>query len=240
MSLFVIVCGALVLLSALFYLRPFRRGSAADQELDRANLEWYRLREVELAETGDEDLREDARLRLLEDDQQAAGDGSVAAGGSRSFPLWLLLPLVAFASSALYYYLGAAADVEISRKLQQFDEESSEQDMRLLIDAIEARSTQRPDNLHYVALLGRYYMGQRDYGRAADTYGALAEESPQDAQALAYAAQAEFLAAGRVLSDDARMKAEQLAAAQCFVCNAAGVSKPHNRLKVWLNSRVTE
>ena len=91
MSLFVIVCGALVLLSALFYLRPFRRGSAADQELDRANLEWYRLRESELAETGDEDLREDARLRLLEDDQQAAGDGSIsgahagrAGGGDRS------------------------------------------------------------------------------------------------------------------------------------------------------------
>jgi cytochrome c-type biogenesis protein CcmH len=223
LSLFVIVCGALVLLSALFYLRPFRRGSAADQELDRANLEWYRLREVELAETGDEDLREDARLRLLEDDQQAAGDGSVAAGGSRSFPLWLLLPMVAFASSALYYYLGAAADVEISRKLQQFDEGSSEQDMRLLIDAIEARSTQRPDNLHYVALLGRYYMGQRDYGRAADTYGALAEESPQDAQALAYAAQAEFLAAGRVLSDDARMKAEQALAVNPHQRTALGL-----------------
>ena len=44
--------------------------SGVDQDQARANLEWYRLREAELAEEGSEALREDARLRLLEDDQQ--------------------------------------------------------------------------------------------------------------------------------------------------------------------------
>jgi cytochrome c-type biogenesis protein CcmH len=78
-----------------------------------------------------------------------------------------------------------------------------------LMQAIEVRSAQRPENLHYVALLGRYYMGQENYARAASVYGELAREAPGDAQALAYAAQAEYLAAGRVLSDNTRMLAEQ-------------------------------
>ena len=36
----------------------------------RANLDWFRLREQELEGEADEALREDVRLRLLEDEQQ--------------------------------------------------------------------------------------------------------------------------------------------------------------------------
>ena len=71
------------------------------------------------------------------------------------------------------------------------------------------RSAQRPDNLDYIALLGRYYMGREEYARAASTYASLAKEIPEDAYALASAAQAEYLAAGRQLSPEARLRAEQ-------------------------------
>jgi cytochrome c-type biogenesis protein CcmH len=123
--------------------------------------------------------------------------------------VWLLLPLVALASSGLYYVLGAAPDVMIVRQLENLQDSTSPEDMQRLMQDIEARSAQRPDNLHYVAMLGRYYMGQQDYARAAQTYGALAQDAPQDSQALAYAAQAEYLASGRTLNDATRMKAEQ-------------------------------
>ena len=57
--------------------------------------------------------------------------------------------------------------------------------------------------------LARYYMGQEDYSRAAGTYAGLAQELPEDAYVLAAAAQSEYLAADRKLSDLARLRAEQ-------------------------------
>lgn len=207
MTTFILACAGLVLLSGLFFLLPAKRTGGADEDLERANLEWFRLRQAELAGEGSDALQEDARLRLLEDEQ----GGSVAPlrESSTSFPVWVLFPLVAIMSSGLYYVLGAAPDVMISRQLQSLDDSGTPAQMDSLITAIEARSAQRPDNLDYVFLLGRYYMGQQDYPRAARTYAELARQLPEDAQVLAYAAQADYLASGRQLSDQARLRAEQ-------------------------------
>jgi cytochrome c-type biogenesis protein CcmH len=81
--------------------------------------------------------------------------------------------------------------------------------MAALIGEVEQRAARRPDNLHYLALLGRYYMGQQAYARAAAAYTRLASRAPGDAQSLAYAAQAQYLARGRQLDDDTRLLAEQ-------------------------------
>ncbi len=210
MTTFVLACAGLLLLSSLFYLFPRARPGAAEEDLDRANLEWFRARRTELAGEGNEALREDALLRLLEDEHQRA---ALPTTGQQSFPVWVLLPLVALLASGVYYVLGAAPDVAITRQLQSMQEDSPPEQMRTLIAKVEARSAQRPDNLHYRALLGRYYMAQEDYTRAAENYGALAAAVPEDAQSLAYAAQAEYLAAGRTLSDRARLQAEQALAA---------------------------
>jgi len=223
LTTFIVACGGLVLLSGLFYLFPRTRLGGADEDLARANLEWYRLREKELAEEGNDTLQDDARLRLLEDEQQRESPAAAAAPSRQTFPVWILLPLVALGSSALYYLLGAAPDVMITRQLESLGENTSPDEMQRLIEEIETRSAQRPDNLHYVSLLGRYYMGQQDYARAAQTYGALAQDAPEDAQVLAYAAQAEYLAAGRSLSDSARMKAEQALAVDPHQRTALGL-----------------
>jgi len=210
LTIFILACAGLVLLSGLFYLFPGQRPGGADADLQRANLEWYRLRQAELERDGnDDDLREDAQLRLLEDEQSGQPGQAPEAVAGRPFRAWWLLPVIAVASSALYYQLGAAPDVMISKQLQALDTDSTPQTMRTLMGAIEERAAQRPDNLEYTALLGRFYMGQQDYSSAARTYGTLAEEVPEDAQALAYAAQAEYLASGRQLSDLARLRAEQ-------------------------------
>lgn len=210
MTLFLLACAGLLLLSSLFYLFPRVRPGAAEEDLDRANLEWFRLRRKELAREGNEALQEDAQLRLLEDEHQRS---PLSVTARQSFPVWILLPLVALLASGLYYVLGAAPDVVIVGQLQDLQEDTTPEQMRGLIRDVEARSAQRPDNLHYSALLGRYYMGQEDYARAAQHYGAVAEAAPGDAQALAYAAQADYLAAGRTLSDRARLRAEQALAA---------------------------
>ena len=70
MTLLYLACGALLAFSALFYLKPSRRLSdAADEDLARANLEWFRLRQQELAEEGNDSLAADTQLRLLEDER---------------------------------------------------------------------------------------------------------------------------------------------------------------------------
>ncbi|MBP6682416.1 MAG: c-type cytochrome biogenesis protein CcmI [Halioglobus sp.] len=208
MTLFILACAVLVLLSGLFYLRPGQRSGGVDADLERANIEWYRLRQAELAREGADSLQDDARLRLLEDEQQARGLAAPAAE-RQSFPLWVLLPLVAVLSSGLYYLLGAAPDVIISRQLASLDGGSTPAQMEALLAEVEQRSAQRPENLDYVALLGRFYMGREDYTRAAQTYAELAREYPEDAFVLASAAQSQYLAAGRKLSDQARVLAQQ-------------------------------
>jgi cytochrome c-type biogenesis protein CcmH len=205
-TLFLLACGGLLALSCLFYLFPKVRPGTTEADLDRASLESFRLRRAELMIEGDESLQDDALLRLLEDEHQSR---VVPATAQQSFPVWILLPLVAVLASGIYYVLGAAPDVVLVERLQTIQEDASPAQLQELIGAIAARSEQRPDNLHYLALLGRYYTAQEDYPRAAQSYEALAKAVPEDAQVLAYAAQAEYLAAQRTLTDRARLRAEQ-------------------------------
>lgn len=218
MIAFLSACAGLIVLSALFYLLPQnRRDDALDQA--EANVDWLRLREQELAEVDDESLREEARLRLLEDDVR----GAKVTQGSDRFPTWLLFPVVAVLSVLLYYQLGAVSDVMITREMESLGQETTEEEFLALITQIEQRASQRPDNLHYLALLGRFYMNRQEYELAARSYDALATAAPEDAEALAYAAQAEFLAAGRTLSDRARLRAEQALAVNPHQRTALGL-----------------
>jgi cytochrome c-type biogenesis protein CcmH len=196
------------------------RSGGAEADLDRANLQWFQLRQAELTEEGNDALLDDARLRLLEDEQQRHAAHMTLV---QSFPVWTLLPLVALLSGGLYYFLGAAPDVVIAQQLRSMQADTPPEQMRSLIRDVEERSAQRPDNLHYAALLGRYYMGQGDYAQAAQSYGVLVEAEPEDAQALAYAAQAEYLAGGRTLNKNARLRAEQALAADPHQRTALGL-----------------
>ena len=222
MTLFVLACVGLLLLSSMFYLRPKKDDGGADADLKRANVEWYRVRQTELAREGAVALEDDARLRLLEDEQNAAAPAAPATV-SEGFPVWVLLPLVAVFSGGLYFWLGAAPDVLIARQLQEIDDNSTPGQMQALMTRVEVRSAQRPENLDYVNLLGRYYMGQEQYSQAAQSYAELARELPEDAYALASAAQAEYLAAGRQLSNQARLRAEQALAVDPHQRTALGL-----------------
>lgn len=207
MTIFLFACAGLILLSGLFYLFP---GWAMRRPLDdgaQANLDWYRLRRRELAEEGDAGLETDAQLRLLEDQQAPA---EIALPDPKApFPVWVLLPLVAVMAGVLYYQLGSVADVRIGGQLEALADDAAEEEVLALMAAIEKRAGQRPDNLHYLALLGRFYMGQGDFAMAAETYNRLAVAAPEDAQALAYAAQARYLASGRTLDPESQARAEQ-------------------------------
>lgn len=207
MTTFYLVCAGLVLLSGIFYLFPRVPPGGGDDELTRANRDWFRLRQRELSTEEADALEDEARLRLLEDG--AAADDNPPRSIGRHFPTWALLPAVALLAGVLYYTLGGARDVQLVRQLESMGPDTSPAAMRQLVGAIESRVAQRPGNLHYLALLGRYYMAQSDYASALSVYERLLERVPEDAQALAFAAQAQYLAANRQLADSARLRAEQ-------------------------------
>ncbi len=72
MTLLVVACIGLVLLSGLFYLFPRYREQDRPADERGANLEWYRLREAELASEDNAELAEDAPLPHLGNTDQCS------------------------------------------------------------------------------------------------------------------------------------------------------------------------
>ncbi len=208
MIVFYLACAALMCLAALFLVLPLAgRHRPVDNDAAEANLQWYRLRRQEL-EGEAEALDADAQLRLLEDTAAANASPGMAPVHTR-FRAWLLVPLVGVFAAVLYYKTGAAPDVVIAQQIQGLDANSTPEQMHTLIAAIQQRAEQRPGNLDYTVMLGQFAMQSQDYAAAARYYDALSAAAPGDATALAYAAQASYLAAGRTLTDAARLRAER-------------------------------
>ena len=200
--------GALALLASLFlfaprlFLRAARRPSLKQDQLD-----WFRLRQEELErEQAAPALLDDLGLRLLDDDVDRLQD-PVETGGGPSLG-WVLLPLAAL-TALVYFQLGGLQDVNLSRAMQSLEQDADAAQVQQFMEAVEARALQRPKNLHYQALLGRYYMSRGEYFRARQVYLALVEKTPDDPALLALAAQAGYLANERVLDDATQMLAER-------------------------------
>lgn len=213
---------ALTLFFIALGLLAWRRDGPRDADRDDPNLHWYRQRARELskggcdgAEQGNETLREEARLRLLEDapldvpldaTPAAAADSSAVAG---RVPLLALGAVLLLLSGAIYRHTGALEDVLIHRDLVSLKPGDDALARARLMERIAARSAVREDNLQYLDLLGQLHMADEHYRAASEYFARLAERAPQDPRAQAMAAQAQFLAAGRVLDDRARLLAER-------------------------------
>ena len=224
--------GFLLAALALFLLAlgilAWRRDGPRDADRDDPNLHWYRQRARELGEgagygnnegaepgnePGNEALREEARLRLLEDTlpdarPATAADSSAAAGLGR-VPLLALGAVLLLLSAAIYRHTGALEDVLIHRDLARLKPGDGALARARLMQRIAARSAAREDNLQYLDLLGQLHMADENYRAASAHFARLAARAPQDPRAQAMAAQAQFLAAGRVLDDRARLLAER-------------------------------
>jgi cytochrome c-type biogenesis protein CcmH len=184
--------------------RIWRRGGAPE-----TNEDWLRLRQRELAgEAEAADLREEAALRLLEDQAGEAppeksqrptysGRGQLAA-----------VAVVAIAAWLMYRMLGGWEDVQIAEQLGRI-EQSQPEDVLALIDRITVRAEARPANADYALLLGEYYLSGNEPAEALRYYDRLIEAGATAPEILGKAAQSEFLSSGRVLSRRARARAEQ-------------------------------
>ena len=223
--------GFLLAALALFLLAlgilAWRRDGPRDADRDDPNLHWYRQRARELGEgagygnnegaepgnePGNEALREEARLRLLEDtlpDARHATAADSSAAGLGRVPLLALGAVLLLLSAAIYRHTGALEDVLIHRDLARLKPGDGALARARLMQRIAARSAAREDNLQYLDLLGQLHMADENYRAASAHFARLAARAPQDPRAQAMAAQAQFLAAGRVLDDRARLLAER-------------------------------
>ncbi|EED36558.1 hypothetical protein NOR51B_2510 [Luminiphilus syltensis NOR5-1B] len=168
--------------------------------------DWLRLRRAELADAP-ADLQDDAELRAAEELNAGAQEPVSAEVSSGNALLWLLPLVVVLVVTALYLVLGAHEDVDIKRRLAELESATPEAMSELVAD-IEARLSQRPENIDYLALLGQYYTGTDQPARAFPIYERLLTLLPENAEILGRAAQAEFMASDRTLSEQARRRAE--------------------------------
>ena len=242
MSSFVIVAVLMVLLAVLIVLVPslLSRNDALGTSRRALNVEFYEERLGELnndlamaqidqtefqllsTELSRNLLRDFDRLDLQEERFNVVGKGVLLV-------IAVAVPLL---SIGLYYKMGAIADWEITESLVDLSERQSAlqhsgaesvnealiADAEALMQRLEDRLQQRPDNLTYLALLARHYMGTQDYQRALVNYAKLVELIPNDRDARAYYAQALYLAKGRKIDAEVSAAMDRVLAID-----------PHNR-----------
>ncbi|GAB3106316.1 c-type cytochrome biogenesis protein CcmI [Aestuariicella hydrocarbonica] len=211
---FWLIVAVMTLAAAFFVLWPLwrqRQGGedVADREalvLDLFNEHLQGLERQfaagELDQAQFEQLKTELELSLLED---ITDDKKECHGHSRwgLYAAVVLLPAVAF---GLYWKYGSINDVDIVLKRQAYFQEemqaaergelSSGQALQGMVDSLEKRIAQAPDNLGNRYLLARAYMQSNDYVKAVGQYTYIAQNNDAPANVLGELAQAVFLAAG--------------------------------------------
>ena len=195
--------------------------AAARSRRDQCRL--LRLRQREL--DGDaEALKRDAALRIVEEGEGSQGAPEQAAPQYAWWVQGVAAGLLIAGVAWLYRELGAW-DVGIAQQLARL-ESAQPNDVVAMIDRIEHRAEARQGNTDYALLLAEYYLSGNDPAAALTTSERLIAAGAKAPEILGKAAQAEFLAADRELSAQARSRAEQaLAVNPC--------SLPHLRRWGW-------
>ena len=205
MPTFALAVAALIALAvAMVSLLPrlWHRSGRAE-----TNADWLILRQREL-EGDTESLKQDAALRVVEEGDVSPDALETAAPQYVWWVQCLGAALLIAGAGWLYLALGAWEDVEIAEQLARI-ESAQPEDVIALIDRIENRAEARKANTDYALLLAEYYLSGNEPAAAARYFERLIAAGATAPEILGKAAQAEFLAADRVLSQTARLRAEQ-------------------------------
>ena len=171
-ELFLLVLGLSGIAAVFLLVLP----AVWSREVDGDSVDdWLAIRQKE---TDDEALMADAQLRVW-DDKEIDTAGPAVMGASVSWPYQIVLLLALTAATwVLYDRLGAYEDVQITRAIVDL-EAASPEEVNELVQRIESRSKDRPDNLDYRSLLGEYYISTGRAEDALDNYEAILAEAPE-------------------------------------------------------------
>ncbi|MDQ2077841.1 c-type cytochrome biogenesis protein CcmI [Marinimicrobium sp. ABcell2] len=209
----------LLAVAAVFVLWPLRHRDTGGPTRDdlkaysETNIGLYRVHLAELEEAKEagrlseeefQQLKLEQERALLEDEEQLRkAEQSVAFANVGPKFLGVVCVAILLASVVLYQQLGSSQDVRLLN-MQHEKARLDWQDMQAqqapdpqrakdLIEAMEARLQQRPNNLQYRFLVGRYSMSLGDYDRAIEAYEKVISVDPNSPRVLAELAQALFL-----------------------------------------------
>lgn len=212
---FYILSGLFVLLATLFVLLPLlKRHESLDASQQRArqlaNIANYRSEkaDIESQQANGDITEQEATTLLLELDRTLLEDSDAvdSVPQARSGFWWVLpLVLVPLISVLVYLRLGGWDEIQLQDRLTnlQMPESVEEQRKEILalhdmIQAVAARhGNRKPD---YWVLAAQTAMNVQDYSAAAGNYAELAKQYPDDAEVIAYWAQAEFMAGERSMT----------------------------------------
>ena len=210
MTTFYVAAAALTLVALGLLLIPRWHSRRWQGE---SNLDWLTLRQSKLQDSGlaeQQTLSRDAELRILDETPDPVSEVATESTGKFAGGIagaLLLVMVVVIVPVLLYWDLGAIEDVRITAALENMQDASPAEVQTLLAD-IELRSDAKPGNVEYLSLLGEYYTAQNEHVQALEIYEQLLQQFPESAELLARAAQAEYLKGERLLTDQARRRAE--------------------------------
>ncbi|CAA0091453.1 Formate-dependent nitrite reductase complex subunit NrfG [BD1-7 clade bacterium] len=206
--------GLTLIAMVVIYFALMRKSTVQDDHSDRIkrNVRLYadRIKEID-SDLQDEYIdkddfqRQHAELsRQLIDTVEQLENAPVTTAARRPWLLWFVpLPLAAF---VIYGAIGAYPDWQISQQLEGLNTagspEAFQARMGELDKAMRERLEQKPDQLEYRLMVARFAMNKGDYDEAVSHYRILAELLPDDPDAQAFYAQAEYLRAGRKITAD--------------------------------------
>lgn len=191
-------------------------GRTSAVQTKAAVLQWYQARKLEInsdpvvSAEGKQQLLAELDARVLEDiDSDQTTPLQRTAEVSLAWLKPLLIVVLFCAGIVLYWFLGAAKDVFIAEELAAIDSKTDVAAITGVIEQVESRILQTPDNAHYWALLARYYTSSGRHIDALAAYEELIRLGPNDSSALALAAQSEYLLEQRRLTPRAEQRARR-------------------------------
>ncbi|ARN75447.1 c-type cytochrome biogenesis protein CcmI [Oceanicoccus sagamiensis] len=221
---FLLVSLLLAALAALFVLTPLMLNrSVQSGERKEVNVALFkdRLQELEkdhreavITEEEFQTLKTELERRLLDDAEAGSAEVAISSARPATSVLVLLALSIPVAGLLIYQQTGAKADWEITQTLKQTRQkaaagQSTEQDVTQLVNQLNERLDQRPEDPHYLMLVGRTQMELGNYPAATDAYQRLSLVYPEDPSVLAQYAQALYLSSGRMLTDKVRALADK-------------------------------
>ncbi|WP_101760480.1 c-type cytochrome biogenesis protein CcmI [Oceanicoccus sp. KOV_DT_Chl] len=238
---FFIVAIVLVLVAALFVLSPLMMNRSAQQSSrEGINISVFKQRLAELeADCDNRDITEKEFLQLKTELERRLLEEVTSPGGgvtSIQRPSWklpvmlaLMLPLIGW---GVYQQTGAKADWEITDTLKTLRHKAAAGEEvkaieQQLLKQLDARLLQRPENPHYLMMIGRTQMELANYPAATDAYQRLAQVYPEDPAVLAQYAQSLYLSSNRQLTPKVQAisdKALQLNPQQPTVLGMLGIA----------------
>lgn len=228
MSLYIGIVLLSVMAIAIVLFPLFRRATYKQAHTELLNVTIFKEQAAELERQREqqqitaahfERQKYELELQLLMDSQGEQHQVTRTAGldkQSQSFSLLMLLSvalLLCITAVAAYKKLGSEVDLNIFYKMQSLAEakQGSERRNRLsteLLALLEQGLENQPEDSNKLVVYAQLAVQNKNYDDAVSSYQLLVKQFPNDADIAAQLAQTLFLAAGKVVTPEARATAE--------------------------------